>query len=109
MSDMKIPKRFKLMGRTIEVEYDNQLLYDDDRQGSAQYRFNKIVLQPRNDAQPMPNLEQTFCHELIHWILYFSGAAYKGDRDHMHQEEGLVDVMACLMHQALTTMEYEND
>jgi hypothetical protein len=32
---MRIPKSFKLMGRTIEVKYDDTLLYNDDLQGHA--------------------------------------------------------------------------
>lgn len=95
------------MGRTIEVEYDDKLLYDRDYQGEASYRFNKILLQPQSDCHPMPNIEQTFLHELLHWIVYFSGSSYQGKAEHMHQDEGFIDMTACLLHQALTTMEHE--
>lgn len=51
--------------------------------------------------------EQTFMHELVHFIIYHSGAAYRG-KDHavMHQDEAFIDLTAQLLHQALTTMEY---
>ena len=106
---MKIPKRFKLMGQTIEVEYQSDHFRDNGWEGTASYRRNKIILQPNSDAVPLKPemLEQTFMHELVHFVLYHSGAAYTGKRDYMHQDEGFVDLTASLLHQALTTMEYE--
>lgn len=106
---MKIPKRFKLMGQTIDVEFQADHFRDSGWEGTASYRRNKIMLQSNSDAVPLKPemLEQTFMHELVHFILYHSGAAYTGKKDYMHQDEGFVDLTASLLHQALTTMEYE--
>lgn len=106
---MQIPKRFKLMGQTIDVEFKADHYRDSNWEGSASYRRNKILLQPSSDAIPLKPemIEQTFMHELTHFVLYHAGAAYTGKCDYMHQDEGFVDLVASLYHQAFTTMEYE--
>ena len=43
--------------------------------------------------------EQTFCHELVHWILNVMS------EDEKHDEQ-FVETFSMLLHQALTTMEY---
>lgn len=100
---MRIPKRFKLYAQTIEVEYDEKLLHRDDARGMAFYRDCKIKLQPACDANPIPQgqIEQTFCHELLHFL--FNAAGYTEDR----ADEEKVDRLAHLLHQALETCEYE--
>lgn len=56
-----------------------------------------------NDEQ----LEQNFCHELVHFIIYHSGSAYRGkDHSQMHHDEEFIDLTGQLLHQALSTMEY---
>ena len=104
---MKIPKRFKLFGQSIEVEFDPTLNSERDWNGAASYRTNKIQLQPhsiqtpRNDSQ----IGQTFCHELVHHLLYAANA--KEGEKWLHSDEVLVDLLGSLLHQALTTAEYE--
>lgn len=105
---MRIPKQFKLMGQTFSVEFDETLINERDWTGSASYRRNKISIMPDCAAHPRNHdqLEHTFCHELIHHILYYAGPSLKKSED-IHQDEGFVDILAGLLHQALTTMEYE--
>jgi hypothetical protein len=100
---VKIPKRFKLYGQTIEVEWDTKLLHEDDARGMAVYRDSKIKLQSPSDSNPLPVplVEQAFCHELVHFI--FHAAGYPDDRS----DEVKVERMSQLLHQALTTMEHE--
>jgi predicted SprT family Zn-dependent metalloprotease len=107
---MRVPKRFRLMGQIIDVVYRPDQFRDSGWEGVASYQTNQIVLQPSSDAVPLKPeaLEQTFLHEMVHFILYHSGAAYTGKRDYMHQDEGFVDLTASLLHQALTTMEYDD-
>jgi len=104
---MKIPKRFKLFGQTIAVKFDPLLVNENDNLGQAVYRRSEIRLQPNTAAHPRnpDQIGQTFCHELMHHMLYAANAK-KGD-EWLHKDEVLVDVLGSLLHQALTTMEYK--
>lgn len=107
---MRIPKRFKLLGRTIEVVENPRLMQDRNWCGAACYEEGKIELQPSSEAyKAAPDkLEQTFCHELSHFLLYHAGGTVNHELKQMaHQNEELVDLLGSLLHQALTTMEYE--
>jgi hypothetical protein len=100
---MQIPKRFKLFGQTIEVKEDPNLWHDQNYVGLADYRNNRITLQSTTEgcSCPVEQIEQTFCHELLHHL--FDKGGYADDRGN----EDKVDMLASLLHQALTTMEYE--
>jgi predicted SprT family Zn-dependent metalloprotease len=106
---MHIPTRFKLFAQTILVEFD--LTFFQDREGVygyADYRRNRIILRPSSELVPVneEQLEQTFLHELMHFILYHIPNVPE-DAGYLHQNEGIVDLLASLLHQARTTMEYE--
>ena len=100
---MKIPKRFKLMGRTIKVKYEKKIRFRKDWAGSAIYREHKITIQSSSKEFPLSrdDIEQSFLHELTHWILYM------GQKDKLNSDEDFVDLFASLLHQAITTMEYD--
>ena len=104
---MKIPKRFKLFGQTIEVKFDPDLLDQHDWQGAASYRRGEIRLLPYSECTPrkQEQIEATFCHELTHFLLY--AANIKIDDKWLHQDEVVTELIGSLLHQALTTMEYE--
>lgn len=106
---MRIPSRFQLLGQTITVVVDPACFTEKDGvYGYASYRTNQIHLRPSTETHPLnqEQLEQTFYHELIHFILYHAGAAYSGKCDYMHQDEGFVDLCGSLLHQAISTMEF---
>jgi hypothetical protein len=96
---MKIPKRFKLAGQTIQVIIDKELQHREDLWGLTVYRENKILLDEAI-ARPQTGQEQTFLHELVHWILY----AMESD---LRTDEKFVNLFSNFLHQALTTMEYK--
>lgn len=106
---MKIPSRFKLLGQTITItKRETDFADANDRCAFASYRMNEIQINPfmqlhKNKEQQ----EQSFLHELMHFIIYYSGVAYKAKTDYMHQDEEFIDLSANLLHQALTTMEYD--
>lgn len=109
---MKIPVRFRLLGQTIEVKSDDAHYRDTDWEGSASYRRNEIKLQSNGPQIPLKPemIEQTFLHELVHYICYQAGAAVNHElKKPLHQNEEFVDLFAGLLHQTLTTMEYEDD
>ena len=108
---MKIPGRFKLLGQTISVVFvPGEFTERDGAHGFASYRLNQIQLRPPTETHPLSaeQIGQTFCHELTHFILFHAGAAYTCKDDDMHRDEGFVDLFGSLLHQALTTMEYDH-
>jgi len=109
---MRIPKRFKLLGFTIEVTKDPTLMQDRNWRGAADYEEMSIRLQPISEAfkSSTERVEQTFCHELMHHLAYHAGDTINHmlpDDKYLHQQEAFIDLMGSLLHQALTTMEYD--
>ena len=66
-------------------------------------------MQPAVNGAPKQQsaVEQAFCHEMIHHILYLAGE-YVFDPP-LHKREYLVERIAGLLHQALVTMEYDEE
>jgi hypothetical protein len=46
---MKIPKRFNMLGHTIEVNWCDDLLIRTNNVGEAHYNFNEIKLDVMHD------------------------------------------------------------
>lgn len=108
---MRIPSRFKLFNQTITVtSRAEDFIEHNDWCGIAQYRTNEIQLNPMMNYKTKEQIEHTFVHELVHFILYYSQDTYKPSEDElMHQQEAFVDLTALLLHQAICTMEYDED
>jgi len=107
---MKIPSRFKLLGQTISVVFTpDKFTENDGSVGFASYRLNKIELRPTTSVHPLTEeqIGQTFWHELTHFVMYHAGASYSGKEDYMHQDEGFVDLVGSLYHQAVSTFEFD--
>jgi len=106
---MKIPKRFKLFGATVNVVFDANIHNEHDSVGRVSFRRNLIRLLPDSPTIPRPQelIEQTFCHELVH-LIFFSASFKIGDK-YAHDNEDVVELVANLLHQALVTAEYEED
>jgi len=86
---MVIPKTFQLGGTKWEVEITDQLLgaYGATYPAEGKVRLLKSL--------PKQIKEQTFCHELVHCILYSMG---KPQDQH---DEVFVDGFATFLHQYL--------
>ena len=109
MNELKIPKRFKLLGQTIIVELESSLFIKEDMYGYASYRRGRIGLQTSSEDMPIPDdiILTTFFHELMHHILYMAGE--DNIDPPLHKREYLVDRISGMLHQAFSTMEYEDD
>lgn len=110
---MRIPAKFQLLGRTITVKDDARLQQDRGWCGSADYVLDQISMLPRSDFYQASEakIEQTFCHELAHQLLYYAGAAVNHDLKsdgYIHKNEEFVDLLGSLIHQAFSTMEYDD-
>ena len=103
-----IPVSFHLFGEEIRVEYRVDLRYKEDWSGTAEFRQNRILLQAPSDATPTPTdkLVHTFLHELVHFLLF---CAEEADEPELHTRERLVDRLSGLLHQALTTMQFQEE
>ena len=104
---MRIPTKFKLLGRTINVVYSPTLINDKNLLGQAKYDDRLIVLQSDEKGMPISQelLEDTFFHELIHHIFNIAGDS-KFDPP-LSKREFLIERVAGLLHQAFVTAEYE--
>lgn len=102
---MRIPKRFKLLGHSIEVKDDDEIFFLKRSYGQCCFEGKWIKLVRPHAKHPITqsSLEHSFLHELIHMCLYHT------EQSQLNDNEGFVDSLAGLLHQALTTMEYEGD
>jgi len=106
---MRIPNKFQLLGQTISVSYQpDKFSESESAYGFASYRRNEIQLRPSTEVNPLSEeqIAQTFWHELTHFVMFFAGAAYSAKTDYMHQDEGFVDLVGSLYHQATSTFEF---
>jgi hypothetical protein len=110
MNPIKIPKSFYLFGEKIQVTFSETYFGSENPMGLGfcSYRENKIYLRPSSESWPLSQdqIEQTFCHELMHMIIVHSQDTLK-DHENLHDNEGFINISASLLHQALATMEYE--
>lgn len=100
---MNIPSSFNLLGHEVKVEYNPKLYITEEAYGRAFYNENKIEIQSPSDEVILNEtvIEQTFLHEVTHLILNSMG------EDDLNRKEKFVDMFASLLHQILTTAEYE--
>jgi hypothetical protein len=91
----EIPKSFNLAGQLIEIEKHENLYKEQSALGKSIYIESKIFLDSGTSSKLQQ--EQVFCHELIHWIFFIM------NEDGLRTDEKKVDIMAHLLHQALTT------
>jgi hypothetical protein len=89
---MKIPKEIKLMGKTIKIEYKDQIDMDDNY-GRA--LLSKGVILMKKNQESRQEKELTFLHELLHHMC--SALSYK-DRCF---DEDFIDRMSQLLYQVL--------
>lgn len=99
---MKVPKSFYLHGQRISVRMVDHLTSENNALGEARMLKNEIALQQNTNGFGLPQsqIEQTFLHELTHFILHHMG------QNDLCEEEAFVDVFSSLLHQALTTADY---
>jgi predicted SprT family Zn-dependent metalloprotease len=94
---MKIPTSFTLGGLTWKVRLMKRL---PGRYGECQLSKTTIQLLDKDVTQELQ--EQTFCHELVHSILFAMG---KPQEEH---DEHFIDAFATFLHQYMTTAKHED-
>ena len=109
---MKIPKRFKLLGSTIEVVYNPDLVKHRNYLGLASYDRELIELAPPCAVNEITEAAMglTFCHELAHHLLFKAKGTVNWDLktlESVHSHEEFVELLGACIHQYLLTAEYE--
>lgn len=94
---MKIPKRFKLFGETINIVYKKELVTERDALAESHANLNEIWMQYDIKGERMAS---TFFHEVVHMILD------KMHNQSLSNDEAFVNIFGQLLHQIITTMEY---
>ena len=99
---MKIPKKFQLVGHEIKVEFVDDLYSRSGVVGQARYNENTILIQAsiQGHERVISDMEQTFWHEAVHYILVTMGHK-------MNEDDSIVDLFASLLHQIIKTSEYK--
>lgn len=95
---MNIPRRFKLFGSSWEVKQPNRVVIDGEKCDGYCDASNSVILLRRNLRREIK--EQTFCHELIHAILFSL------EFNTLSNNEEFVELVAKALHQVMTTQEY---
>jgi len=96
-----IPSSLHIGHKTIEVAFDPALVFEEDKQGIASHRRNKIMIQKTGDNWTLSHDDQveTFIHEVMHFVLTLL------EYDELAGDEAFVDRVSILLTQALLTSE----
>ena len=106
MNKIRIPYEFQICGQTIKVKFTHDLLEKEDCVGVKRARQNLIELQdystaPFKDSRPHSHTEETFLHEIVHYIL-----EYIAERE-LRKDEQFVTRFSQLLHQVFKTAKYK--
>lgn len=71
----RIPAQIELFGRTIKTLDETERLTQSRNYGEARYGVNEIALNTKINGNPVTSdeLKATYLHELLHFILNFTG------------------------------------
>jgi len=96
---MKIPKKYKLLGHTVKVKNNKDLLETRGAIGVWMSLTNTIEVQPATNRIDIARsqVEHAFCHEVIHSWLTAMG------EEELNANEKFVDQQAGLLHQFLVS------
>ena len=96
-----IPDRFQIYGRTIEVEWEDDLIQHGNSRCNGLCDYDRGVIKLSNKV-PESSKDHVFFHELVHMLL-------AGMNHELYENEEFVEVFSGLLHQALSTAERDGD
>jgi len=99
MARFVVPKTFNIFGSQYTVECRDQFTAMQE-EGTFFPKQKRILLRvsPTEDQVPDAEIEQTFCHELVHAIL---DAIQEGE---LYNNEKFTELFGLALHQVLTSM-----
>lgn len=92
---MKIPSRFKLVNRTYRVTKMPKEIAEDLKKHGDCDAESKVIRLAHTEHRDL--LEHTFCHELVHGLLWSS------TRPDLSEDEEFVDSLGAALHQFMQT------
>lgn len=103
MEYLNIPTQFTIFGRTVNVSFSDRIVQASDALGRAEFANDTITLQPScaGYERSVAQVEQTFYHEMVHFILHAMNHRLKDD-------ESFVDTFASVLHQAILSFKFNN-
>ena len=101
MGKLVVPSRFRVFGQLVTVTWRKDLYELHKCSGLWEPQGNRISLQiQEKDGLNDEQMYQIYWHEVVHCILD------KMDYEKLSKDERLVDGIAQLLHQVLSTTEY---
>lgn len=94
---VKIPKEITLINQKIKIELDKDFVNRDNTLGFADYKNQKIILD--DSKQWAAFKDETYYHELTHWVLYVMG-------NDLHNDEKFVSLFSSLLHQSVLSSKF---
>jgi hypothetical protein len=90
-----IPLEFKLNGKKITVEFDNDYCESEGYLGEADFELKLITLSSTDNGKKLPKseIDKTFYHELMHLVLDAAG------RHKLKFNEEFVDRVGLLLYE----------
>jgi hypothetical protein len=103
----KIPTEIELFGRTIKTIMDTANLNRNKTFGEARYGVNQIALTNKIGQEDIPadEMKVTYLHELVHFILNFTGFEMTLSEKGIDIEQ-FVDLVATALFQYEKTAKY---
>lgn len=97
-----IPTEFKLNGKKITVEFDDEYCEAEGYLGEADFDLRLITLTSKDGSKKLPKseIDKTFYHELMHLIL---DAA---NRHQLKYNEDFVDAVGLLLYEFERTKKF---
>lgn len=99
---MKIPKKFKLFGTTINIIVDNKLMDNENSFGLSEFSKSQITISKKHKGEKLKDdvIIDTYYHEKVHMIL-----------DSMHEyklssNEKFVEIFSKLLRQSDETVKF---
>jgi hypothetical protein len=92
---LNLPSSFMIAGIPVKVYLDPKLFEREGCIGKTNYAEQSITLDPT--LTYAETIEQTFLHEVCHWIFHIIG------REDINDDDPLIDMMAHLLYQVMST------
>ncbi len=98
---MKIPKKFKLFGTTINVLFDSEKMNKDSTIGISEHSKSKITLTDKYNGEKLSDdmILDSFYHEKVHMIL---DSMYEHK---LSSNERFVEIFSRLLRQSIESAE----
>jgi hypothetical protein len=102
LNKITIPSEFKLNGKKVIVQYDDEYCDENGLLGEADFTDKTITLTSKDGSKRLPKseIQKTFYHELTHLVLDAAS------RHQLKYNEEFVDAVGMLLYEYERTKKY---